>query len=188
MASKVEICNIALTDLGKSSITSLTDNNERARACNLIYDQIAAEVMANGWSSNTVRATLAQTTTTPTYEFSYEFQLPTDPKCLKVLRINEASPGEYNYKIEGDKLLINITSVSIKYAAELDDSESYGVFLTQSIIAALRARLAFRLTGNATLSKNLTEIYNDVLADSMASDGQQGVPDGTPSNTLTDIR
>ena len=45
MSSVVQICNIALSNIGEQRITALTDNNERARLCNLRYDDVRDAVL-----------------------------------------------------------------------------------------------------------------------------------------------
>ena len=46
MASEVGICSNALRKLGDESITSLTDNSDRARLCNNIYPEVRNELLA----------------------------------------------------------------------------------------------------------------------------------------------
>ena len=107
MASKVQICNVALSRLGASTITSLTDGTTEAKLCNTFFDEIADRAMVQGsWTTLIKRADLARTTATPIFGFTNEFQLPVDPKSLKVLNINEGivnedRTGRTDYRIEG---------------------------------------------------------------------------------------
>ena len=101
MASKVKICNLALSRIGASRITSLTDGTVESTLCNVLYDDMAEEVMSEGsWSSTIARSALNVTTNTPAFGFSYEFQLPTVPRTLKILNINEDTVGDYDFRIE----------------------------------------------------------------------------------------
>ena len=189
MASKVSICNFALSRLGVSSITSLTDNTVEAKACNLIYDDIADEVMVEGeWSSTIVRATLAQTTNTPTYEFTYEYQLPVSPLTLKVLSLDEFPPGSNDYKIEGDKLLTDLTAVNIRYIGRITDTQQYGVLLQRAIVARLALELNYSLTSDKGLTQQLEAQYERVLDRNLTSDNVQGSKDIVSTPDLDEVR
>lgn len=189
MASKVNICNRALARLGASRITALTDNTSEAKYCNLLYNDVAAEVMVMGsWTAATRRAELNATVDTPDFEYSYEFQLPTNPKCLKVLSVDEWSHGAEEFKIEGDKLLSNNSTAHIKYIAYLTDPESYGVYLTSAIIARLAFEMSYPLVGQASIRADLRQESLQDIAIALSLDGQQGSADELTSDTLLDVR
>lgn len=189
MASKVEICNLALARVGANRITSLTDNLEEARLCNLMYPTIADEVMAEGpWSRTLARASLAATSNTPTYGYDNEFQLPTVPVLLRVLSINESIPGNVDYRIEGDKLLTDESTIKIRYIGRIEDPASYGPYLTKAIVSRLAAELAYTLTANAAAAERLMERYRIDVAEGLALDGQQGKADTWTSDTFLEIR
>lgn len=189
MASKVQICNLALARLGASRITSLSDNTNEAKLCNLMYDDLAEEVMSEGaWSSTIKRASLAKTTNTPAFGFTDEFQLPTDPFCLRVLAINDLTPGDYDYRIEGDKLLANISTMKIKYIGRLTDTQSYDPMLKRAIVSRLAAELAYPITGNLQTANAMQEIYRLHIVDGLAADGTQGSTEDVFRSDSVDVR
>lgn len=189
MASKVSICNQALSRLGADSITSLTDNTIEAKACNLIYDDIADEVILEGdWTAAIQRASLAKTANTPTFGYTNEFQLPVSPFCLKVLNVDEIPVGYNAYKIEGDKLLTDMSTVKIRYLGRITDTEKYGTLLQRVIIARLALELGYRLTADKALLDRLEQQYDRVLSQALANDGQQGSKDEISTPDLTDVR
>lgn len=154
MASKVAICNLALSRLGAARVTALSENSKEAKDCNAIFDLIAEEVMAMGaWPSATRRATLAQLSTTPEFEFTYTYQLPTDPKFLRILSINDSKRGDIPYAIEGDKLLTNESSLKLRYVANITDPETYDIYLRQAIVDRLVAELTYAVTGQGSMYK-----------------------------------
>lgn len=178
MASKINICNIALQKVGANRITSLDDGTAEANFCSTVYDQIVEEVISEGaWSAAIRRASLAQTTNTPAFEYTYEYQLPVDPRCISVVEINACLASEVPYVIEGDKLLCNETSAQIKYTVFLTSSSSYGVFLTSAIVARLAWELSYNFTGNASLVADYEQRYMLQLQKSLASDALQGTAD-----------
>lgn len=189
MASKTQICNNALSKIGVDPITSLTDNTTAAARCNQVYETVAEEVMASGaWTSTIRRATLAQTTNTPEYGYAYEYQLPTDPLCLRVLDVYESETGVWNYKIEGDKLLSDRSSIKIRYVSYIEESGSYDVDLRKAIQFRLASELAYNFTGDRTLAREMYAIYKDIKMEALAANGSQGSPDRTSSSDLEDVR
>ena len=189
MASKVQICNLALSKLGAGRITSLTDGSETANLCNTLFDDIADEVMIEGpWTSVIARAELAADATAPEYHFTHQFTLPTDPYCLRVLDINEDVPGQYEFKIEGRKLLSEISTMKIRYISRVEDTESFDAMLKRSIVLRLASELAYPLTGNRTLAAQLIEEYKSSVSNGLSVDGQQGSTEHIQTNDLTDPR
>lgn len=189
MSSKVQICNLALSRLGASTITSLTDNTTEAKLCNTFFDDIADEVMCEGsWTSTITRASLARTTNTPAFGYSYEFQLPVDPKCLKVLNLDEDTPGDTSYKIEGDKLLTDNSTCKIRYIAQLTDSEDWDTMLRRAFVARLASELAYPLTGSASKAEQELKLYRFYVQEGLAIDGQQGSKNVVIADDLLEVR
>jgi len=189
MSSKVQICNLALVRLAGNRITSLTDDTATAKLCNLLYDDIVEEVTMEGaWTTAVTRAELSQTSNTPTYEFNNEYQLPTNPKFLKILEVNEGEPGSTVYRIEGDKLLTDETTMKIKYIGRIDDPQSYGIQLRRAIITRLTAELAYSVTGQQSVTEVWFRQYKREVALGLANDGQQGSNQFTRASTLHDVR
>lgn len=189
MASKVKIANMALSRLGIAQITSLTDNTIEAKHMNLIFEEVVKEVSTEGVFTSTInRAVLNKTTNTPDFGFTDEFQLPTDPACLRVLSIDEEETGSYDYRIEGDKLLANISSMEIEYIGYLTNSGDYDEQLKRVIVAKLAADLAYPLTGSAGLADRMYQRYIQEFADAKAVDGQNGSNQVIVTTDLTDLR
>jgi hypothetical protein len=175
MANKVQICNLALARIGAARITSLSDSTSTANLCNTLYDDIAEEVMVEGpWTSTISRVALNKTTNTPAFGFTSEFEMPTVPRLLRVLSINEVVEGTDEFRIEGDKLLANIATVSVRYIGFVADTANYGVSLKKCIVSRLASEMAFTLTGSTALASRLYDRYLKDLDDGLAANGQQG--------------
>jgi len=185
MASKVQICNMALSRLGANTVTSLTDNTTEAKLCNTLFDDLADRVMMQGsWTTTITRTSLAKTTNTPSFEYTNEFQLPVDPKCLKVLNVND-DEAMTDFRIEGDKLLTDNSTVKIRYIAQLTDTEDYGPMLTEAIEVLLASYLALPIAGDRGLAQALKQEYAELLNNNLAVDGQQGSKDYVVADDLT---
>ena len=189
MASQIQLCNLAISRLGGNNITALTDGTTEAKLCNTFFSPIADEVMVEGsWTSTIRRKALAQTTNTPTFGYTYEYQLPTDPFALKILNIDECSPGAIDYRIEDDKLLTDAITVKIRYIARLTDPGDWDTFLSRAFVARLASELAYPLTGDNTKAQIELERYRLSVLEGLALNGQQGAKDSISATDLTEVR
>jgi hypothetical protein len=178
---------MALTRLGAAPIVSLTDGTTSANLCNTLIDDLSYRVMVQGsWTTTIFRAELAQAATAPEFGYTYAYQLPTSPKCLKALDID--GDPLVDYKIEGDKLLTNETEVFLRYIGVPASTEDYGPLLTEAIEVLLASYLAYPITANKELAAGLKKEYEVLVINSLSIDGQQGTRDQLLISDLTLIR
>lgn len=189
MASKTQICNLALTRLAAARITDISDGTQTAQNCNAIYDLIAEEVMAFGpWTSCVRRVALAQLATTPAFEYSYEYALPTNPKFLRLIRVNESKNGEIDFRLEGNKLLTNESAISIQYIAFVSDPNSYDIDLQQAIVDRLVAELVYKETGSLSAYQASLEYYRKHAAELLSQNTIQQPAIDVNSDSFIDAR
>lgn len=170
MASVVEICNNALNQLGASTILSLTEDSKNARLCNARYESIRNAVFrSHTWNCLIARQELAADTTTPAWGWANQFTLPSD--CLRVITISDY---DYDYKIEGRKIMANVSPIKLQYIKLVTDPNEYDTLLAETISAALAADIAFAVTANATLVTTMKEIYQEKLAEAKHVDATEG--------------
>ncbi|MGR7394096.1 hypothetical protein ACU63O_11170 [Klebsiella aerogenes] len=86
MASVIEICNRALSNIGNNrSINSLNEASKEAGQCSLYYESIRDAVLADfDWNFATKTVALADTNNPP-LDWDYAYTYPTD--CLKIIEI-----------------------------------------------------------------------------------------------------
>lgn len=191
MASKVAIANFALTgELGKDQITSFLDGTKGSKLVNLLFDDTAEEVMAEGaWSSATSRQTLAQDSTAPDWGYSYRYQLPTNPKYLGMIKVNECKPGDTEYSIESGFLLTDESTMKIQYKMFQTDTEKWDKNLQRAIVLKLAVKMCYNLTGNLQLKQALAAEYVEALDSGLAVDGtNSNEADLLVSDDLKDVR
>ena len=159
MASVVDICNGALNQLGASTILSLTEDSKNARLCNARYTQIRDSLFrSHPWNCLIKRVELARDTATPSWGFSYQFTLPAD--CLRVLTILNY---DYDYKVEGRKILANHGTLKIQYIARIEDPNQYDELLRETISASLAADIAYAVTWSNPTTQNMYNLFQDKL-------------------------
>jgi hypothetical protein len=111
--TKISLTNAALIEIGRRSVTSMTESTEEARVANLIFDGLLdEEVSRYPWTFATVRTELdTPEATDPEFGWVNQFALPDD--CLRVLdEINDV-----DYRIEGRMILSDEDTLQIRYIA-----------------------------------------------------------------------
>ena len=176
--SVVEICNLALTRIGSSLITALTEETKAARLCNLFWPTVldfVLEYRRAGWKCANRRALIAKTDEVPPFGWDYTYTLPTVPYCLKVL---EFIPADTAYLIEGRKLYTNTDSdeddVGIIYVSRLDNPSEFGATLTEALVLRMAAVLAYALAQNGTLKDSLMEEFGRTVIMADQEDAMEG--------------
>lgn len=193
--SVVDICNQALYLLGANSITALDDDTRVASLCNLIWPEVRDSVLSeHPWNCCIVRDELSRDTETPEFEYSYQYALPTDPYCLRVIStdmddfVDSDGQAAYPWEIEGRFLLIDTATVKIKYISRVTDVTKYPPKLVTALAAKMASELAFPVTKNVNLGNQMEALYQRKLADAKMNDAQEGTPKSFESNVLWNAR
>ena len=191
MASVVDICNSALTLLGASTISALTDDSKNARLCNQRYEPIRNRVFrSHAWNCLTKRVQLAKDSTAPVVEFANQYTLPAD--CLRVLKIHtgttDSIKSTIDYAVEGRKIKTDEGTVFLVYIALITDPNEYDTYFNEALSAALAADLAYAITNNATLSNNYQAIADERLREARFVDATENSLGTVESNEFTDAR
>lgn len=167
--SWVQVCNIALSNLGEKRITALTENSEGARQASSRYEDVRDAVLrSHPWNCAKKRQALARLASTPVYEFSYEFQLPSD-----FLRLCDAEDYDVPFRIEGRKLLVNQTSFNLLYIYRVTDSNELDALVAQAIGCRLAWEIAEPLSKDKALKAEMWEKYLAILAEARSVDSQE---------------
>jgi hypothetical protein len=186
MTSTVDIANYALNIIGATNIAAFDENSKVGRLINQRYEGVRDSVFrAHPWNCLIRRVELAQDVATPAFGYAYQYTLPTDPYCLRVL---EFSNGTLNYPydnmvsntggaafvIEGRKLLTDEGTARIKYIGRITDPNEYDVLLTDCIAAKLAAEIAYAVTGSNTVVELSATLYAEKLREARFVDATEG--------------
>jgi hypothetical protein len=174
--SEVQICNIALTRLGLSMISALTENTKSGRLCSLHYEPSRDAVLrAHPWNFAVKRVDLASEVDEPPFEYTYQFPLPSD--FLKMVRTEDESANYVDdYRIEGGKLLSNSDTVAIEYIARISDVALFDPLFVDLLAQRLAAELAISFTDTQSMAQGFWQVYNQKLAEARGVDAQEGTP------------
>ena len=191
MASVVDMCNSALNLLGASTISSLTEDTKNARLCNQRYEPIRNRVFrSHNWNCLIKRVQLAQDSTGPVVEYTYGYTLPTD--CLRVMKIHNGSTdsiaSDLDYKVEGRKIVTDITTIYLVYIALVTDPNEFDSYLREAVSHQLAADICYAITNNSTLANNYMTRADERLREARFIDATENSLDTIEANEFTDAR
>lgn len=156
MASEVSIANSALQKLGAARILALDEDSRNARSINACYTELRdAELRAHPWNFARKRVILAPDVTTPTFDFSYAFTLPTD--CLKPL---PPARTYLDWQIENGKILTNDgTSIQLKYVSRETDPNKMDTLFRDMLACRIAVQTCYEITQSLSLVDNIEKQY-----------------------------
>ncbi len=170
--SEIDIINRALIEIGDQRIASRTDNNNRARIMNDLYDGIRDELLREcPWNFATQRDTLSADPIAPVYEWATAFAIPADHLYMVSTENNSA------YRLEGNQILSNQeNSLKITYVRRVTDPTEFDTGFVELLIAKLAYKGAKNIAADLALEDRLFRDYNLVLIRSKKTDGQEDDP------------
>jgi hypothetical protein len=167
----IAICNRALDLVKGERITALDGSSEAARLCERNWDSARRIVFEeHNWNACLKRVSLAPLSQAPAFEYTNQYQLPSD--CIRVLKMygNETEP----YQIEGRYLLTNVNPVNLVYVADITDPLQYTPMLKDVIAHKLASDICFAMTGSGAMARELDDRYQRLLAEARSIDASQG--------------
>lgn len=188
MASEVDISNFALNKVGANRISSLSESNKRAVACNDAY-YIARDALLSEhpWNFATRRIELPKISSDPLYGFSAQFQLPND--CVFLVSTENDDIHDYEYKIEENKyFLSNDEAVKVEYISNDVPTGEYHPKFVEALGYKLASELAYSLVQSNELADRLEGKYQRYLADARLADARNGSPRQLQKSEWTDER
>jgi len=172
--------------LGASNISALSENSKAARIVNQRYEAVRDAVFrAHPWNCLIQRVQLAQDATTPAFGYTYQYTLPTNPYCLRVLEFSNgtlsypqdnmtSNTGGPVYVIEGRKLLTDEGTARIKYVGRVTDPQQYDASLVEALAARLSAEICYAITGSTSMVQIQTQLYEAKINEARFNDATEG--------------
>lgn len=187
---EVAICNGALGMLGASFITSLAGTSTNEVLCNHYYAQCRDSTLrAYPWNFAVRRANLGAALAStdanaPEWGFVYGYTLPTNPKCLRVLEMEDREA----FRVEGRVLYTDVTSPKIRYIAQITSPEAFDDLFKSALSAKLAMHLAMPITKSKSMLESMAALYANLLDEAQHADTQEGTADEIDSDELLDVR
>ena len=183
MASEVDIINSALNMVGATNIIARAQDSKSARITNQRYDYIRDAVLrAHPWNCAISRATIAPDADSPDFGFTNQFTLPTDPYCLRVLRLEYL---DVDFRVEGRKIHCDEDTVKVIFISRVTDPNEYDQLLIEAIAARLAADSSYALAQSSTLTSTMWQLYESKLSEARFIDATEGTPGAIQSVTVS---
>lgn len=167
MTARVDIFNYALSLLGQPSIQD-PDGVGVAEYCRSVYEiNRKALLESHPWNFAIERVILAQNVGSPSYEWTYSYNLPSD--LLKIYKVYNNS----NYDVENRVILTDAETLKLEYIKDVTDTTKFSGLFTQVLAHDIAISIAYVLTQNATLLANLNNSRQRLFSRAKMMDAQE---------------
>ena len=194
MATIAGILNTALQQIKVSKrVTGLNQSNSKeASAFDEVYEDKKDELLEmHKWNFATKRVQLARLSTTPPFEWKYEYQLPND--FIRVHRASDNSDGrgsiDNELAIEEGVLRTDAVAVYLKYVYRVTDPNLMTPTFRSAFAKLLAAQVAVSLTNDTSLRDRMyKEFQEDALPTAKSIDSLQDAPEQMPESEWVHAR
>lgn len=172
--SAVSICSNALLQLGDDPISSFDENNERTRlVANLFEQKRDAVLRSHPWNCAIKRVVLSPSTTSPEFEWAYQFDLPAD--CLRILSVGLVDDPD-DHVLEGRHILMDSSVCYLRYIFRNDVPSTWDSLLVDAMTEVMKASVAYAITKSTSKEQSVEDVVRNFLKAARAVDGQEGTP------------
>lgn len=169
----VEICNMALIELGANTISSLTDATPEAQACNAVYEfERRALLRSHHWNFALEFQELATSTPAPDFEYDNSFPLPNS--CLKVIRVNDRTK---EFIVKGRNIYTDEDVIKLLFVKDVTDAGEFDTTFAETLALRVAVRIGYKLTQSVTAVQRVEQKLQVVLRDARSFDAQEGTPE-----------
>lgn len=166
MITKIDICNLALAHLGQEPISSLTQDEEKARRCNLFFEPVKREVLrTHNWAFAGSLVSLSLLAHYPHTPWPYRYAYPKDCLFLRKVYAKENPAQSYAFKeiyeqdIHARVILCGAEQAQAEYTRDVKDESLFDPAFVKVFSLALAADLAVTLTADVALAQKILQKY-----------------------------
>ena len=194
MPSEIDISNEALDLLGEPPITSFLDGNKAANLCQRNYPVVRDYVLRSfDWSYARTRLALNASVEAPVSGFEYQYPLPTNPYCLRVLDVESddgrsAGEGDVVFSLEGRNILTDEETCIVLYTARITDVNDMDAMLMRVIAARLAFDMVSSFGGGPDRYELMLRTYHLRLNEAMLVAAMENPPAKMTERTWVDER
>ena len=195
MASKIDICNMALGYLGQFSISSLEQDNTPARWLNLFYNSVRDEVLRNhNWAFAAVEKPLTCVQRPAQGQENWVYKYPADALFIRrVFAGNQrlvAQPFEERMdpSLSMRVLVCPFAQAGALYTRRMTDETQYDPCFTKCFALALACDMAPVLTGDVSLAARLEQKYALCLEEARRSNMAENCMQIPQHDSFSEVR
>jgi len=195
MVSKLSICNLALAHLGQAPISSLNQDDERARRLNLFYEPVRDEVLrAHNWGFAQAEKTLSRLAQTPGADGNFAYQYPAHAlficNVFDVQAPKQLLPFHIFFDENTQSRILKTASAQAcaRYTRRITDETLLDPAFVKVFSLALACDLAVALTADAQLAGQLLTKYQFALAEARRSNMSEQFGRVSAQDAFTEVR
>lgn len=192
--TETSICNQSLGRIGALRIKGSveTEDSVHAAQCRLHYEQTRDSLIRSyAWRFASGRATLTEDSDTPDFEWEFQYPLPDDFMYLSSIYEGRFSSINFrSYKLEGNLLLTNESTMEIRYVKKVTDVSEFDPLFVKVLILLIADVLIGPLAGgDPRIQKKIDDSLDKLMPAVRALDGQETNTAGRlESGTWNDAR
>lgn len=185
MSSKIQIANMAISEVNGHQIASLTEDSAEAEAIELSYQPILEATLAqHPWAFASEIKTIALLDE-DAYDFNYVYALP--PDCLQPQGTIYTGDEQPEFIVRGRKFYYDFSPCVLKYTKKIIDTGLFSANFVTSFALALAADIAPRL-GAAKLHQILLQRAGAAIRTAKATDAKTSNLRSKMNRTFVTVR
>lgn len=177
-----DICNMALSYIGKGVISNMEEEQENARACKLYYETTRRQILRECiWGfAHRIERLAKMDIDIPGWEYVYGYPA----ECLKINKLTEEVPDYqtrqywdiYNVGSSIKVVAAHLENAYIDYTWDVKDPNLWDDIFVQAFAHLLASRLAQRLVGNPQLVQQEYQFYQATIMAAKTQDAREEEP------------
>jgi len=179
VTSPVDICNMALTLIGKPPINALSEARAEAVACRMVYDPMRRMLLqSSAWTFSLRRLALARLSDNGfSARWDYAYARPAD--ALTILRVMhpELAPVAAlmtpSFEVREQRIYTNQPDAVCDYVFDLADASRFSPLFVEALAHRVAERLARNLTRSGRLAQEMDEAARMALSRAVTADAAQ---------------
>lgn len=174
--SDTDICNMAFLGVGaKPKIARLGEDSDNGRLANQFFWPVVDAVLRGHiWNCAIHRKTVTPLSDTPDSDFDYQYQLPSNPYCLRLLQVGLSEDQPIVWRVEGRRFLCDESSTPIVYIKRITDTNEFDPLLVDAISIRLQIKFAPSIMNSRKAVADLIKEYENItLPLARTIDGQE---------------
>lgn len=193
MPGETDLANVSLRLIGQTTITNRTDGSDTANTIDDLFDEIRDDLLrSHPWNFATKRQKLAQSSTTPAFEFDFAYPLPADWIRTISVHSNDAGHGTLLYRMEyiGTQraIVASADEIFLRYVYQVTDPNLMAPDFRRAFEVALARDLAVPIASSNTLQEQLSAQFIRKIAQARSSDAIGAFPELRPRGSWANAR
>jgi hypothetical protein len=166
-----DIANQALSRLGQSLVSDLSENSPSAIVCRTHYEAVRDSLLRqHPWNFAVARAQLTESDTAPAFGWDHQYALPAD--CLRILTLNgvQAAMCASDFETESGYLLTDAVEAKITYVRRVVDPSLFDPIFVEVFVHRLGGAIAVALTGSEQKRNELEALASEKMREATFAD------------------